>query len=151
VALAVPVAALIPMLWMAAVGRDDWLIVPPAALAIAVLVIGQSFTGASVGLVSALLGRTRARSYLYAVLILGGTSAVEFTIFAAAAYALWMAGIVSREFAGAELEGAAVIAVLVGVGAAAFAARVILVNMLLPAWLLDYAARRMDELLLKEP
>ena len=150
-ALAIPVAALVPMIWMAAVGRDDWLMVLPAALALSVLVIGQSFTGVAVGLLSALLGSTRARSYLYSVLILGGISAVEFTVFAAAAYALWMAGMASREFAGAQLEEAAVIAVLVGVGAAAFAARVILINMLLPAWLLDYAARRMDELLLKEP
>jgi len=150
VALSLPVLALVPMMWMAARKQPDWPVVFPAALALSVLVIGQSFTGGAVGLVSALLGRTRMRSYLYSVLILGGISVVEFTVFAAAAWVIWMTAASSGGLAGARLEDAAVTAVLVGIGAVVFAARLMLVNMLLPAWILDYAARRMDELLLKE-
>jgi len=104
------------------------------------LVIGQSFTCGAVGLWSAIQGRGRTSAYLHASLYVVGLAVGEVVV--AAVVASFSIGVM--RIGDADLAAGLTLLCL------AFLLRLTLVNWVLPRWLIGRAARRMDELLLRD-
>lgn len=127
-----------------------------AVLVVALGVAGQSVACGSLGLLAALMGRTRGLSYLYAAGLTLAAGLVQSAVLGAAGYWGFISVMMMREgfnpvrTAQPPVPDEALAAVLGAVALAIFAVLFGLFNVLLPWLVVRQAARRMDGLLLKD-
>ncbi len=112
-----------------------------------VLWLGQCMTGGAYGIVAVLLARERVKSYLLVLLYTFAQYVAEQIAMLVVMGAVIFGGVIL--FEGGDPDPFLPIVLLIGIGVLVLAARVLLVNILLPTWIMRYAARNMDRFLLR--
>ena len=110
----------------------------------ALLWMGQCLTSGAFGVLAALQARQRVTSYLLVLLYTFVQYVAEWIVMLLVMAAVVLGGRLFFKSSEADL----LLIIGLGIGVLVLAARVLLVNILLPTWILRYAARNMDRMLL---